>query len=92
MLPKHRKRGKILRNIALLITSGLFVGAAISPGLAANELANSFMQLDRSALALLVAFTILFAAIIFEVWRLTHLKQIPTLKTKHSAFEQNSHE
>lgn len=92
MLPKRRKSGKTLRNTALIITSTLFVGAAISPGLAANDLAASFLQMDRGALALLIAFAILFVAIIFEVWRLGHQKQIPALKTNRTTNKQNPHE
>jgi hypothetical protein len=84
----RRKTGKTARHLAIAILAPLFLGAAISPGVAASELANA----DRGALALIVAFSILFLALIYEVWRLTRLNRSPKAINAHERKHNISHE
>lgn len=84
----RRKTGKTIHRLALAILSALFVGAAISPGIAADKM----IDVDRGALALIATFSILFLALIFEVWRLTRLNRTPKPMPSHDIWQNISHE
>ena len=68
-MPKtNRKRRKTARRLTLSLFAVIVATAAASPVLAANDI----IEIDTGAAALVAAFAVLMAGIIFEVWRFTN--------------------
>lgn len=88
---RHNTR-KFLRKIAIAVLPTLFLTAAITPSRAASNLATELLELDRGTMALIATFTILFFAIVFEVWRLTRLQDMPRPRHSHDTLNRISHE
>lgn len=66
MPANKRQSRKFFRSVATLIGVGCVVAAAVSPAAAATS-----GKIETGALAIILAFVTLMAAIIIEVWRQT---------------------
>jgi ABC-type nickel/cobalt efflux system permease component RcnA len=70
----NRRFGQMaFRGVAISVLAALAVIIIISPAHAANSVAD----MDRGAIALIVAFGMLLLAIVFEVLRMTFRGQVP---------------
>lgn len=70
-MPDKSRSPKSFRRSAAVLLAVVAVAGAVSPVAAASGLT----VMDRGALAMIVAFGTLLLAIVFEVWRMTRVRE-----------------